>query len=289
MKGRKGSDSSRRAVLGIILLALIIIGDIVSGAVGIASPVSRASAISQIQTGQTNQCTITVGQAQCSVSITFPTAFTKTPTVIIHEIVTSPSEPNIIATPIAFPVISDTVGLAWPNMPVAKTELMGNTNDEQEVPIGIALPFNQANIMVNCVTASNSANAVLWAQWADPLVFPYSFTNLTDITDVNNCGNLPPFFISQSGFAPFLSPRPSSGDASVILRVMGSGGGGAGDTPVFSQIQIQFASSITQSASPGLETIAVSPLTATGFTVTFGMDSTFLGDILVSSKWTAYT
>jgi hypothetical protein len=269
-----------------LLIFLIIVGDIVSGAIGVSSPVGP---IRQYQSGQTGQCTVFVSQAQCSVAVTFPVPFTKIPTVVLGGVLSSPGV-SIIPPNNGFSIIADTIGLSWTNMPVAKTELMGNTNDEMEIPFA-TLTYSTANIMVNCVTASNSLTAGLWAQWADPLVLPYAFTNLTGVAaiDVNDCAATPPpFVITQSGFSPFMSAKPGIG-GSVILRIMGSHGAGIGDTPVFSQIQVQFSSNVLQNVQPGVETLQAFPVSTTSMTVTFGLDSTYLGNVVLNCRWTAYT
>jgi len=145
----------------------------------------------------------------------------------------------------------------WTNMPSSPTELMGNTSYR-----GILIPTSggttltgiQAGLAVNCITVSNTVGANLQLQYA-----LYSFITDTNTTNFQSIG-LAQVYIDGVTANSCVNNSIVSDIGSVlnvttaglgyVFRVMGSGGGGAGDNPRLSSITVLVSQLITRIYMP---------------------------------------
>jgi hypothetical protein len=196
------TERRRSPLLGFILIALILIGDIVSGAIGIGSPVAPAADTKQLGT--------------------------------------------------------------WVNMPANQTELMGNSS-YRGLLIASATGGEsgiQVSLLVNCINPSNTVGAYLKLQWA--FFNEVLNTNSSVFADAVNgfpSGTVPIDGITMHG--PDLYPCPgilqgdvfplpsNAGSHTIfVFRVVGVGGGGLGDNPRFSSVQVAINQAVQRFFSP---------------------------------------
>ncbi len=144
-------------------------------------------------------------------------------------------------------------GQTWINMPVAQTELYGNANHEITVnPIGLS----NAIFSVNCIVASNGASAILRPQFLNPATgIWYNLASIAGALDlaVN-------FFLCGSGSggqtisanAPINNTIQTFVSPFMLLRVVGIGGGGVGDNPVFNEITVDLSTTVPVIITPSI-------------------------------------
>lgn len=142
-------------------------------------------------------------------------------------------------------------GETWTSMPVAKTELYGTANHEVE---SWAVGATNGLFSVNCMTASVGASAVLRPEFADSAsgrFFPVaSIAGGLDIS-VNSfiCGGGPGqvLFVNGPVNATIATQPPPT-----LFRVVGVGGNGVGDNPVFNNIILSLAIGVPLSIIPAV-------------------------------------
>lgn len=189
-------------------------------------------------------------------TITYPTAFAKTPSAIeatinglsLDAAGTVPFNPTYFVSIGVAPIQSDN-GETWINMPVTETELYGTTNHEtalstDSVPVtGVsASDYSlRASFAVNCLVGSSNATAILRPQFSDALNAG-AWTDLAsaagalDINVGTNC----PVQVDQTTILQNVNPDYNTQNSPFEpLRIVGLNGGGIGDTPMFNNIQIQ--------------------------------------------------
>lgn len=207
-----------------------------------------------------------------SQQITFPTTFSSVPTKYGIQFQCLANTPQNLAgktadqvcqsigvqTGHAFSIIwsynnfqSDN-GETWTAMPAAKTEIYGNPNHELLFDgIGVI----QAIFSVNCMTGSTGTSAVLRPEFAGPSD-PGNPTGWRELAAVHTFLDAP--VSSTSGFSCGSGSGTqliSTGEAAVnttiqtltqpvAFRVVGIGGSGVGDNPVFNNVNIGLASSV---------------------------------------------
>jgi hypothetical protein len=130
----------------------------------------------------------------------------------------------------------------WQNMPSGVTELMGNTSYR-----GLLITRSSAGeggisvgLGVNCITPSNTVGAILQLQYAN-----YSDTTHVNTTNFVNIGIPIPIDNSANNPCPGALEGLSANLPSIntnpvifVFRVVGSNGGGAGDNPRFSSMNV---------------------------------------------------
>lgn len=220
------------------------------------STVTSGSFLSQTCHGTTT-CTILGGGNQClTTGVMFSTPFQTAPTVGR----TGPNigvSTNILYSSFCFLCASST-GIPWTNMPATMTEIFGDTNAQHEIPLEDASFFNVVQLYgsadflltVSCTVASNTLGAFLQTQysldngvsWHDLANTPGDGNVLIDNTHCPTSSG----FLNSVTAAMATSLRtvscPQGGDGyyspCITFRIVGSGGGGVGDTPTFSMIQL---------------------------------------------------
>lgn len=152
----------------------------------------------------------------------------------------------------------------WNNMPSAQTELMGNTSYRQALAGNFAGLI--ANLGVGCIIASNTVGAKLTLQYA--LYSTITGANTTNFQNTNTV-----VFIDQTTnptclLSGSVSPQVSTTSTTLnstgsgyLFRVVGSGGGGTGDSPRFYSVYVQLTTTTTRAT-----TIVVSVRSTTAFT-----------------------
>jgi hypothetical protein len=153
----------------------------------------------------------------------------------------------------------------WFNMPSLATELMGNSSYRGLVVTRSSSGESgiQVGLSVGCINPSNTVGATLQLQYAN-----YSDTTHVNATNFVNIGS--PVFIDNSANWPCPGnpeaiggtfPAINSNPVIFILRAVGSGGGGSGDNPRFSSVNVYAIQSTTRIVST-----VVSSRTTTSFT-----------------------
>lgn len=141
-------------------------------------------------------------------------------------------------------------GETWTAMPAAKTELYGNANHELTMDgIGVT----QGIFSVDCMTGSTGTSAVLRPEFAGPSD-PGNPSGWRELAAVHTFLDVP--VSSTSGFScgsgsgtQLISSSEAAVNATiqtlpqpVAFRVVGIGGSGVGDNPVFNNVNIGLAS-----------------------------------------------
>jgi hypothetical protein len=249
--GRKGSASSRRAILGLLIVLLIIFGDIITGASSIRAPtvaIGGCNSPSSLEQCGTSSCTPTGSPViSCAVTITFSPAFAATPNFAgatytgcnpsCHD-ETSPSAQGSL-------VFQSDNGETWANMPVAKTEIYGTTN--HEMATFTSSTANTAAFSASCITGSASATAVLRPEYSLDVGTTWhelaqNTGGLDILVDASDCSfaTTPAFVTGPAGIASAVQ------GSTVFYRVVGINGNGAGDNVVFNNIEIVFYGIISE-------------------------------------------
>lgn len=125
----------------------------------------------------------------------------------------------------------------WTAMPAATTEIFGNTNHRLNVtfPAGSALNAKAA-LGVNCVTASNTANARLNLQRSTNGGSTWLTVGSSIIIDNTKCPGLQTVALVNIGVNAVTNTD--------LFRVVGTGGGAGGDNPAFSLVYVQFQQNV---------------------------------------------
>lgn len=265
------TDKERKRILELIfLIGIIVLGDLVTGAIGIASPVSTTAIAgcnnprTLVQCG-TASCTIILEPTICSVTITFSPAFTANPkfttaTWIGFNGASNHPEKEV---PYATVYFQSDAGETWVNMPAAETEVYGTTVHETLEETGQVLGLATiGSFQVTCIQSSNSATAFLRPEYFNPnlgtwhqLAQNAGFMDI-DISSNQACGpagfGTVPLFSQSSTFDSAYMP----GD---FLRVAGFNGGGIGDSVTLNNMYLSLFAQIKQTPS-----ICVANVASTG-------------------------
>jgi hypothetical protein len=173
-------------------------------------------------------------------------------------------------------------------MPSATTELFGNQSYRglyiSRVSTGTA--GVRVGLIVGCENPSNTAGAALQLQYANYSDVTHTnssvFVFLSASVLIDNSANNPcPGMLESSNFPlQTLNTNP----AIFIFRVIGNGGGGAGDNPRFNKVQVyvtqrfniffDLAVSARSTTSFTAVAIVIGPLLATSTIVNFGWIAT---------------
>jgi hypothetical protein len=256
----------RRYILAGIMLA-VVLGLTFSG-VGGSGAVAISGCnqpVSLIQCGTTS-CTITLPASFCTVTVTFPIAFAANPKFTAASWIGFNGGPNhperqIPAFSLNFQADN---GETWVNMPVALTEIYGNTNHESSLDSGSILSSaNQAEFFASCLVGSTSASATLRPEYFDNLVSG-TWKELALVPGFLDINFGTAFCAPGGGGGSSLSSASSGITPGVVgtqteLRVVGFGGGGIGDTPILNNISLVFFTTILQTPS-----ICVANVASTG-------------------------
>jgi len=245
LKGRKGSDSSRRAIVGLAIILLIIIGDLITGASSIRAPaIAGCNSPASLEQCGTATCTITYHQ--CVTTVTFATSFSSVPKHIeaswagVNFAVNHADSEVVVGT---FYFQSDNAE-TWVNMPAVQTELYGNQNHETTV-IANGLPIAALGGIAfgTCIMGSNSGTAVLRPMYTDgqggaihELAANSGFMDLK-VDDAGTClgfAGIGPF-VEQSGLSALAAGFVPETDP---VFLVGINGGGVGDNPIFNNLGI---------------------------------------------------
>ena len=230
-------------MIGIVLTMLIVEMDMSVGGVAASSFTDAQS----FRAGTANIITTLGGQSYGPIPVTFTTPLPGPPADIKLTLVGGSPGTSVGAAGFTFLDIPAQVAGdgVWTSMPAAKTEIFapGSTSTAccrlSSTITGLA---NGCVLSVNTIVVSNTIGASLNVQWASSAAGPW-----TDIAgssvDVHGIVANPhvsnAFGVSINGAVGF-----------IFLRIVGSGGGGIGDNPQFSLIEMtcaMFASGVTLS------------------------------------------
>jgi hypothetical protein len=221
----------------IALLAVSMIFTIVVASIVFVADARSPSPVTAKESGsKTCQFVFTSGPT-CTITVTFPAKFKGTPTVSV--LITSLSGGSTTTQPLPSGniVLQSDNGEVWANMPAATTEVYGTNNHEMSEDV---TGQTEMTFSATCQVASSSATAVLRPQYSidgggswHELSFSTTFLDI----NINNCPD------SFSG-NPAESVGPWGIQANVssviptIFRIVGINGGGAGDNPEFSNLEL---------------------------------------------------
>jgi hypothetical protein len=205
------TDKDRKRILVLVfLIGLIVLGDIVSGAIGIASGPSLASD------------TCTVSNMLC------------------------PHDTYPLGTWFNFPDINPPCN-PQPTGFAGACELLGNSSYRGLLVTHSSFGENGLNVALveECITPSNTVGSQLQLQYAN-----YSETTRSNSSNFVNIGGsdfidnindpCPGVVTSGTGVLPPISLNPSD----FLFRVIGYGGGGTGDNPRFSMVAVLISQAI---------------------------------------------
>jgi hypothetical protein len=162
---------------------------------------------------------------QVSTNITFPIPFISIPRVTA-TMISNPSSAQVTTGTFSF--LASGTNVNWVNMPNAKTEFLGNINNEL-MPTFIS--STAITFVVDCPTPSNNNGAFLNVEYSFNQAIWISLGVNVTIDNTSNCGFSPVVSITTG------IPSGALGSA-IFLRVIGKNGGGIGDTPSFTNISL---------------------------------------------------
>jgi hypothetical protein len=230
----------------ILLVIIILSGDFMAGIVSSHAPtvaIAGCNNPSSLEQCGTASCTpVGVPFNNCSITVTFSPSFLTIPKFASAQMAGCHSPECHFETQ-AFPLGSLTFqsdnGETWINMPVAKTELYGNTN--HQVAILTTASMVEAEFSVGCLTGSSSATALLRPEFSTDgggtwTELSQNAGGLDILVDASDCSfsASPAFAIGPAGI------NSGASGQSIILRVVGVNGGGVGDSPVFNNVELTF-------------------------------------------------
>lgn len=243
----------------------------------------------QVQSGV--QPCFTGGGATCTTTVTFSPAYSVTPQ--LSWSVRWPNLPSAAASSIGtatFLSVEQT-GATWINMPAAPTEIFGDTLAQHQLYLR-TVGVNSALFFVSCPTASITLGAYLVPQFSTDAGVTWKFLDTGTTTDgntyhilIDGSANANSGACGTSALIPASSSTVNTFNAAAIgniaLRVIGVGGGGVGDSPVFTEIGLQFFNLI-----PNVCYASDSGLSATS--ITFTISCTRGQSLTEQFRWKTY-
>lgn len=180
-------------------------------------------------TGVCPTLTINPGQVRGIVTIVFPQPFATIPKDATAWFIAEPG--GSAATWSDYAILSNGPAMTWTNMPAAQTEIFGDTTHRVEASLD---SLNSARLSLTCTVASNTAGAYLKAQFSTNRGATWTDLNTNSfahaIIDNTKC----PGQVTTGSFAV-----ATDISADLMFRVVGVGGGGVGDVPAFTEVQIE--------------------------------------------------
>jgi hypothetical protein len=231
---------NQKGLYSLALLSTFLTLPLLTIAGGNFQPTTCNSPASAMQCG-TGSCTPTNAVPSCSFLVTFNPPFKTVPSFVSAQY-TGCHNPQCHFESQSFPagtvVFQSDNGETWNNMPVAKTEIYGNTN--HEATMAGSDNTRSASFGVNCITGSSSATAILRPEysnnggtsWNELASISGTLDILVDASDCSFAAS-PAFVTNIAGIAVGAIGQP------VLLRVVGINGGGVGDNVVFNNISLQ--------------------------------------------------
>lgn len=185
----------------------------------------------------------------CIINVTFSPAFAATPKYASAQYTgchLPECHPETLAFPLGSLSFQSDNGETWANMPVAKTEVYGNTN--HEVAIKTQANMASAAFAVGCLTGSANATAILRPEFSTDGGGTWSELSqntggLDVLVDATDCG----FSASPAFTSNIAGIAPAARDASITLRVVGINGNGVGDIVTFNNLEIVFYGTFSES------------------------------------------
>jgi hypothetical protein len=257
----------------LILLAVIILGDIVSGTIGIASPASTTAIsgcnnpVSLEQCG-TGSCTIS-GSAfapnqYCVVTITFPSPFSSIPkfaSITFAGFNNGFNHPEKAIPAFSKSFESDN-GETWANFPAALTEIYGDVN--HEVPVSSEIQqATEASFSTTCLAQAGTQTG---SETLRPEYFDSGSGTWKQLSANNGQLdlNVGAIFCGTSGsdtqtLGPVAFDTNAISGATAAFRVVGFGGGGAGDSMTFNEIHLVFYNTILETPSLCISIVSLCP------------------------------
>ncbi len=221
MHGPSGSDIGVASILlSIIAMGLALVA-IASGG-GLTSPVSLKQSGTFTATWSTATMTVVIG------TVTFSPAFTAKPSISI----TPRTFPNIKINSITGNIEFFTASTTWLNMPAANTEIFGDTTGQHQFVVDLSTGVSAASMQVNCQTASTGASAVIRPEYSLDAVNWFELAQFTGALDTGVGGQVACPNI-QGNFNQATLATAAVGNQIVFIRLVGIGGGGIGDNPIF--------------------------------------------------------
>lgn len=240
---------------------VIIIGDAATGAFSSHAPQTFQSGVAQCQLVALPSGMDTTG---CTGTITFSKAFTSIPTKFgistqclanTAQTLTGKTADQVcqalgiqqghaLTAILSYLSFESDNGQMWVGMPAAKTEIYGTVNHEQ---IADLQGVTQAALSANILTVSTGASAVLRTEYlsqADGLWHELASTSGTLDLSIN--------FLPGPATTTITTIAGGAQNVGQVLRVVGIGGGGVGDNPVFNNIVLAISANVPLSIIPSV-------------------------------------
>jgi hypothetical protein len=133
-------------------------------------------------------------------------------------------------------------------MPAAQTEIFGDATGQHWMHMD-GTGFSKLNFIVNCLTGSTSATAILQLQWSTDSGASWNNIGNTVNIQAANCPNGDgAVAVGASGYAVMpaaIQCYLCNGSVPIVYRIIGQNGGGLGDTPAFQSARIEMVSFTT--------------------------------------------
>ena len=206
--------------------------------IGAQGPVTCTSNLTIRQCGTFTATFSTATQTFVTGTVTFPSAFTSPPRVTVTQRGTTNLQVQVPSATYTFFAV-EPVGITWPNMPVATTEIFGDTGNHWisiDCSKCVGNGGNTISWEVNCQLGSNSATALLRPQYSlDGGATWNELAAVATLLDIHVDNVSCPFVIGANlvVVAQGLAVNAISGNANVLIRIVGINGGGVGDNPIF--------------------------------------------------------
>jgi hypothetical protein len=294
LEGQGSQGNNQQFRQGILAAALIVM--VIGGSLGLGTAGGSAGETSSWNAG-TSSCVITAGNNQCSNTFTWPTPLSAAPCAGCGSVTLSTTTGGVSDQTIVAPAPSHesffdigtdfSISGKWTNMPAIQTVIFGDGFCEHCIIVNWSNVVG-VDFVIVCPTASTSVTAVLQVQYsADQGTTWNSIAGLS--ININTiCGlGLPVdscFSTTGTTFGCYVT-NPVQNDG-IFLRIVGSGGGGIGDSPVF-----QTAYVLAKSASytvKFLSTINIAGTTATTISVTAKINVLQISSTTVNWRMTAW-
>ena len=220
-----------------IILALLFTLLPTFSTLGGSAPITCTSNLTIRQCGTFTATFSTATQTVVTGTVTFPSAFTSPPRVSVTPRGVAGVQVQVPSATYTFFAV-EPVGITWLNMPAATTEIFGDTGNHWiniDCSKCIGNGGNTVSWQVNCQLASNNSTALLRPQYSFDGATWNELAAVSTLLDIHidNTSCPPVLGVNSVVVAQGLAVNAISGNANVLIRIVGMNGGGAGDSPIF--------------------------------------------------------
>jgi hypothetical protein len=224
----------------ILIFGAFIAGTTLPRPIQTSCPSTPASpCLTNVQTGVAT-VTITGGTGGASAIVSYSPAFSSVPVLhITPQTIFTGTSTVTITSHLSFQSGTD---LNWVNMPAADTEIYGDILADHRVSVNW-VGATTFRFGYNCPVNSNTVGAYLTVQYSTDGGILFFEVNSAQraIIDGSVCPNGSGF-----GSTTYSSiPQAAQVNNPLLLRIIGHGGGGVGDTPRFSELWLEWPTTFT--------------------------------------------